>query len=429
MKTMRRAYDCQRPPSRAPAPLRWRTLLAVLLLTAAMPKAYAHKPSDAYLSLQVQGQDLTVRWDIALRDLDNELGLDADDDGQLTWREVRERSADIAALAMPALRVIGDGKDCLPTSQPTPAATAMTLANHSDGTYAVLRFQLHCPTVVRELQFDYRLFASSDPTHRGILNIRGADGLSLATTVLDPEHPMRRVSLTGEHGLATLREFVAEGIWHIWTGFDHLLFLLSLLLPSVLVMRLLPVTRPTLNDASIPWPPAGSTVPWQWQGATSLRASLIDVLRIVTAFTLAHSITLSLAVLDIVSLPPRLVESGIALTVILAAINNLRPFLRARRWAAAFVFGLIHGFGFAAALKDLGLSTHSLALSLFGFNLGVEIGQLAIVALFLPLAYAARHTVFYRRAILGPGSAVIASLAAVWLVERVFDLKLIEFGT
>lgn len=144
----------------------------------------------------------------------------------------------------------------------------------------------------------------------------------------------------------------------------------------------------------------------------------------VTAFTLAHSITLSLATLGLVQLPSRLVESVIALSVIVAAANNVFPLFSERRWVMAFVFGLIHGFGFASVLADLGLPTGTLVIALLGFNLGVEAGQLAIVAAFLPAAYLLRDTVFYRRAILVGGSLLVAALATVWLMERALDLKL-----
>jgi len=161
-----------------------------------------------------------------------------------------------------------------------------------------------------------------------------------------------------------------------------------------------------------------------WLPATSFGAVAIDVAKIVTAFTIAHSITLTLATLGVVSPNGRWVESGIALSVALAALNNVFPLVKNGRWVAAFGFGLIHGFGFASALKDLGLPTGSLALSLFGFNIGVEIGQLAIVALFLPAAFALRGTWAYRRAILAGGSAAIATIAGVWLIERAFNLAL-----
>jgi len=158
----------------------------------------------------------------------------------------------------------------------------------------------------------------------------------------------------------------------------------------------------------------------------SLRAAFIDVLKVVTAFTLAHSITLTLAALSLIALPSRLVESAIAASVVLAALNNLVPLFRGRRPLAAFAFGLIHGFGFASVLTDLGLPRGALLASLFGFNLGVEIGQLSIVAVFLPLAFLLRRTWLYRQ-LLTFGSLLIALIALVWLVERVGDIKLLPF--
>src|SRR5439155_2443796 len=192
--------------------------------------------------------------------------------------------------------------------------------------------------------------------------------------------------------------YLDEGIWHIWLGFDHILFLVSLLLPAVLVRR-----------------------HSEWRPAQSFRAAFVDVAKIVTAFTVAHSITLSLAALGVVSLPSRWIESAIALSVVLAALNNLFAIVARGRWIAAFGFGLVHGFGFAGALQDLGLPSGSLALSLAGFNIGVEMGQLAIVGIFLPIAFALRSTRTYRRVLMAGGSAVIATIAGIWLIERALD--------
>ena len=146
------------------------------------------------------------------------------------------------------------------------------------------------------------------------------------------------------------------------------------------------------------------------------------MLKVVTAFTLAHSITLSLAALGLISLPSRLVESAIAASVIFAALSNLRGAVELKRWVMAFVFGLIHGFGFASVLADLGLPQNALVLALVGFNVGVEIGQLAIVAVFLPLAFLLRRTRFYQVAVLKGGSLIVALLATWWLVQRAFAL-------
>jgi len=393
----------------------WRRLLQrlpILFLALHCGVSHAHKPSDSYLSLSPQGNQIAVRWDIALRDLDNELGLDADDDGQLTWGEVRSRQGDIDAFALPKLRIASNKTACPVVRSASGGDQVLhELDHHSDGTYLVLQYAVSCAAPVNGFDIEYRLFAQSDPTHRGILRILSptVPGAVSATAVLDPENATRHFDLVAPSVLATLRDFVTEGIWHIWLGFDHVLFLLSLLLPAVLVR-------------------SKSAAASHWLGVQSMRTAMLDILKTVTAFTVAHSITLTLAVLDLVSLPSRLVESGIALTVLLASANNLRPVLRERRWAAAFLFGLIHGFGFAAALKDLGLSSQAMAVSLFGFNLGVELGQLAIVAVFVPFAFLARNTRSYQFGVFKVGSVMVACIAAFWFVERAFDLDLTRFG-
>jgi hypothetical protein len=149
------------------------------------------------------------------------------------------------------------------------------------------------------------------------------------------------------------------------------------------------------------------------------------VLKIVTVFTLAHSITLWLAVMGYVSLPSRLVEATIALSIVITALNNLYPVLPFPGWVIAFVFGLVHGFGFANVLVDLGLSNATLAVALFGFNVGVELGQIAIVLAFLPLAYVGRDTVFYHSMVFRLGSVMIAVAGGVWMVERVFGVTMV----
>ncbi|HEV7490937.1 MAG TPA: HupE/UreJ family protein, partial [Rhodanobacteraceae bacterium] len=164
-----------------------------------------------------------------------------------------------------------------------------------------------------------------------------------------------------------------------------------------------------------------------WEPVTSFPRALRSVAGTVTAFTVAHSITLTLATLSVVSLPSRLVESLIALSVLLTALDNLWPILPRRRWQVAFAFGLLHGFGFASVLADLQLPTSALALSLFGFNLGVEIGQLVLVFMLVPLVYLVRRTRAYPRMGLASASAVIALLSSGWLIERSLDVRLLPF--
>ena len=356
----------------------------------------AHKPSDSYLTLRVAGETVSGQWDIALRDLDFAIGLDANGDAQITWGEVRAKQNDISAYALSRLGISTAGQAC-------PAhVNEYLIDDHTDGAYAVLRFTARCPAAVQTLQTRYALFFDIDPQHKGLLRLEYA-GQSV-TGIFSPTSAAQEFTLARPNKLRQFLDYGHEGVWHIWIGFDHILFLLALLLPAV-VLR--------LNK--------------KWQAVTAFKPAFWQVFKIVTAFTVAHSITLSLATLGIVSLPSRWVEATIAASVVIAALNNVYPLFRERRWMMAFAFGLIHGFGFASVLRDLGLPQDALVLALVGFNLGVEAGQLVIVAAFLPVAYTLRQSWFYQRLILLGGSYLIAALASVWLVERAFDLKLLVF--
>ncbi len=364
------------------------------LLVGLVGPAAAHKPSDSYLRLVLNDAGtIEGQWDIALRDLEAAIGLDADGDGRITWGELRAKHGDIAAYALARLQLKSADEACAST------AGAQLVDEHTDGAYTVLSFNATCPARPTTLEIGYTLMAEIDATHRGLLSLT-AQGLT-RSAVLDPQAAPARFELATTSRWQTVATFLREGVWHIWIGFDHILFLLSLLLPAVLVR-----------------------VGRDWQPAPGFRASFIDVLKIVTAFTVAHSITLTLATLGVLRLPSALVEATIAASVVLAALNNLWPIFRGRRWAMAFAFGLIHGFGFASVLAELGLPQGALLLALVAFNVGVELGQLAIVALFLPLAHALRSTRVYQRVLLGGGSVLIALLAAVWFVERAFGLAL-----
>ena len=354
---------------------------------------WAHKASDSYLVLEVKGQQVSGQWDIALRDIDFAIGLDADGNGEISWGELRARHSGVAAWALSALTLERGGVCPLQVIQ-------HQVDEHTDGAYAVLKLTGTCPSAKGELGVNYRLLFDQDALHRGLLRV-DIDGVT-HSAILAPDTARQRFSADKPSLLAQFGQFFVQGVWHIWIGFDHILFLLSLLLPVVLVRR------------------AG-----RWRGVDRFGEALREVLWVVTSFTVAHSITLSLAALGLISLPSRLVESAIALSVVLAALNNLVPVVNQRRWLIAFVFGLIHGFGFASVLAELGLPADALVLSLVGFNVGVEIGQLAIVAVFLPAAFWLRNTGFYRRGVFVGGSMLTLLVALVWLAERGLDLKLI----
>ncbi len=368
-------------------------LIAAILLCAWTTVAQAHKPSDSYLTLRqpAQGTSLEGQWDIALRDLQHAVGLDGNGDGAITWGELKARQSVVSQYALSHLSIEGVARGDREACRLQPHG--LLFDEHVDGGYAVLPFSIQCTNRPAQLVVHYSLLFDLDPNHRGLLDIR-ADGSAQALVLADANRT-GTFNLGTPDRLAQFRAFLDEGIWHIWKGYDHILFLLTLLLPAVVLFR-----------------------HGNWQPRESLRDALFDVLKVVTAFTAAHSLTLSLAVNGIVNLPSRVVESGIALTVLLGALNNLFPLIRERRWVVAFLFGLIHGLGFASVLRDLGLQGWNLALALVGFNLGVEVGQLAIVLVFIPVAYGLRETRFYRRAFMPGGAVAISLIAVYWLALR-----------
>ncbi|MEJ7687934.1 MAG: HupE/UreJ family protein [Variovorax sp.] len=385
-------------------------LLCIGLAAAALP-ALAHKASDAYLQLH-RGADnmLAARWDIALRDLDATLDLDANADRKLSWGEVRTRLDDIQAYAMARLR-FQQGRCALAPSEPA------AVEDRVDGAYLVLRLQGRCEPAAT-LELDYRLFREIDPTHRGLLRIASDGGAAAAVRSLDPAGGPVTVAWPGEvaaiasaaaPGAAAApaapaegRGFFRDGVHHILIGYDHVLFLICLMLPAVLRRR----------DGG-------------WHPVANWREAVWPMVALVTMFTVAHSITLALASFKLITISPRVIEPAIAITIIVAALDNLYPVLRGRRKLFAFLFGLIHGFGFASVLGELELPALGFASALFQFNLGVEAGQLVIVSVALAVLLALRGWRGYQPVVLKAGSVLAMVLAALWLAERLFDVQLL----
>ena len=360
--------------------------------------AQAHEPSKSYLNLTLDSAQFTGKWDIPLRDFQSVVPLRLDKSGTVQSDQLDTQFHDLTDYAFSHLQIALDGRATTPrlvTNKPV-------VEELSDGAYLQLNFVLeHFPSS-QNISINYRLFFETNSLHRGLLRLEAGGKVQIAA--FSPDRPRQQFELAAPASSRQFIDFLREGIWHIWTGYDHILFLLALLLPSVLQRE------------------SG-----QWRGVGAFGPALYNVLKIVTAFTVAHSLTLTLATLGIVALPSRFTESAIALSVVLAAANNLWPLVRERGWIVAFVFGLIHGFGFATALSDLGLRHGALWLTLIGFNLGVELGQLAIVAVFLPVAFVLRRTWLYQNPLLHLGSACIILVAISWCAERVLNLKFMPF--
>ncbi len=215
------------------------------------------------------------------------------------------------------------------------------------------------------------------------------------------DEPTLPVNLDDPNTFKAFSGTVALGMEHIFIGTDHILFVLVLLIPAVMMY--------SLADG--------------WSPVPTFRAGLWRVLKIATAFTLAHSITLTLGGLDIVSLPSKLVETIIAISIILTAIHNMKPIFANREALIAFVFGIFHGFGFAGLLSELGVGNGQRVLSLLGFNVGVEIGQAFIILLLFPALFLLRRTSVYLIT-LRIGSVLLAVVATIWAIERIFETEL-----
>lgn len=375
----------------------FRRLLLLLLLPSALCSgpAQAHTLSIARIGIDatervdptrgesVRAERIRVELELSLRDVALSLPLDADRNDQVTWGELQRARPLLETMAVAGLSLSSSGGAC------ALAARTLTLRRYDDGTYAVLGMDADCPNR-SGIGLRYDLLFDRDPQHRAIATLR--DGASARTAVLTGDH---RVVAPASGGGRQFAGFVSEGISHILGGYDHLAFLLTLLLPVVLARQR-----------------------GEWRPLPHPRSGVAQVLGIVTAFTAAHSITLSLSALGWVVPASAWVEPVIAASVLFAALNNVWPWVTTRVWAMTFGFGLIHGFGFAGALSELGLPQTGRVLSLLGFNLGVEIGQLAVVCGVLPLLLLLRGKRWYSQWAMPLLSICIALMALVWLWQR-----------
>jgi hypothetical protein len=259
----------------------------------------------------------------------------------------------------------------------TPGAGSLT-AGTGSAESVVITVELACDPAAPELVIRDDLFDVFGSDYHTLARIDAPGRTVQFAFAPDTRETTVALDAPGGRGVGS---FVLLGIEHILTGYDHLLFLLGLLLRG---------------------------------------GSWLSLVKIVTAFTVAHSVTLALAALDIVVLPDRLVEAVIALSIAFVAAENifLRPVV-SRRWVVSFCFGLVHGFGFSSVLRELNLPSHGLILALFGFNLGVELGQALVVAAALPLLALIRRVGWERRMVWGSSMAILL-VGVVLFVERAF---------
>ena len=423
-----------------------RLFLIVGLLVSGLVSA--HNPDQSYIYLRVyESNGIEGKFDCHVKDINAALGLDLDKYATDAEFEPHLERLKAYLLEHSAFSSKYGKHKVIFTGERTRIRT-------TTGYFWNLRFYLdNMETVPDELTVTYNPFLEDDTNPQQ--NMLGMEynwkaGLINNETIFALDFSRDGTTQTlnlVETGL--WKGFVAmvkQGVWHIWIGLDHILFLLALILPSVVrrIYResdgvpknpIAEVSGPSIasdDSAMASDSPMNITVsdkneassgPWYWKPVARFKPAFIYILKIVTFFTIAHTITLSLGALGIVNLPSRWVESIIALSIGLAAYHNIRPIFKGKDWIIAFVFGLFHGFGFASVLGELGFKGEYLSLSLFGFNLGVELGQVVIILLIFPVLYFMRNLRIYPK-FLQWLSILLIVVSLYWLVERAFDINL-----
>ncbi|MET0658920.1 MAG: HupE/UreJ family protein [Steroidobacteraceae bacterium] len=362
------------------ARLAW--LAGLLLLLSGI--AHAHTGSSSFIALREHADGVfSAEMDFALRDLSQIVPLDTNLDGALTWGEVEHAQGAIEAAVLGRTRMTAAGEPCMPQGR------SLAIAQHGDGPYARLSFRFDCSSVaaVGNPTLDLSGWFAFDATHRALLEYTSKDAATEQVILTERQRQWHATQSRPQR----ITAFLLEGIRHLLSGYDHLAFLGVLLLG--LVRR---------RDAN---------------SAVTLNESIKGALGVITAFTAAHSLTLGLAATEHLTLPSQPVEIAIAASVLCAALLNLPREGVGHGWKLAFAFGLVHGLGFAGALAELaGEKLDWMALA--AFNIGIELAQMVIAALLLPMLCWLFRRAQTERVGVPVMTCSVAGLALVWMAER-----------
>ncbi len=385
-------------------------LVGFFLLLAG--KADAHHPDQSYLYLRIYKNAIGGRFEMTAKDMNKAMGLNMPD--RLTMEIVQPHLETIYTYLKSRSDFKSDTGEQYTVRFVEP--TVLNLKEMED--FVRFHFEMDgVKEVPDNLEIFYDVLFDKDPLHRGMLIIEYnwklgiVDNEAMFSNVYSPGNTQQTLSLADASIWKGFVALVKLGIWHIWIGLDHILFIVALILPAVVRRKKedVPLSLSTAQDG--------------WQPVERFKPAFFYILKIITFFTIAHSITLALAALDIINLPSWLVESIIAFSIALAALHNIKPLIKGKEWLIAFGFGLFHGFGFASVLGEKGLSGDYLVPSLLGFNLGVEIGQVLIICMIFPVLFLIRRLKIYP-AIIKYGSMALILIALYWFVERAFGIEL-----
>ena len=376
--------------------------LLLLCFVAACPTAVlAHALGENYVFMNFREKSIDGRFEITFDDLEKKLGLDP----------AAQESADpLQAVQANAARVheyIAEHFEIGPEGGPpyTLHFTTQEVLDLPQGKFAQFHFRADTGPLPDKLEVRHTMLYENDRFHRGLLlveyNVKTDReyGAEYAAMLFSPATSTQTLDLTAIPTILWPRDMIQQGVMHIWIGIDHILFLIALVLPTVLVL--------------------GNRT---WTPVSGFPRALWNLLKIVTAFTLAHSITLLLAAFGYLEVSSRFVESMIALSIVLVALNNITGKVRGGSLMVIVFLGLFHGLGFASVMGHLPFRMVDALKSVVFFNVGVELGQIAIVAVLFPTLFLLRKTRFYVPVILKGGSAVLILVAGFWFVQRAFGL-------
>jgi hypothetical protein len=371
----------------------------------------SHELNHTYVFLSIYEEKIEGRFEFTIADINRELGSNLNE--ELVEKEVFPLIPKIQNFLLSKVLFGSEEKNYTLKFTET---DFLPLEEEADN--IVLHFTLEGITEIPDnLDITYNLFFDNNSISKGMLVIQHnwkagiiANHVGIAE-VFTKGDTSKTISLKDASIWKGFFAMVKLGVWHIWIGLDHILFLLALILPSAVRRR--KETSLGIEEKQIN----------KWIPVAKFKPAFLYIIGIVTSFTIAHTITLSVAAIGIINLPSRYVESIIALSIAVAAFHNIRPLFSTKEWIIAFVFGLFHGFGFASVLGDKGLSGEFISYSLIGFNLGVEIGQAFIVLAIFPILFFIRKSKIYPK-ILYYGSILLIIISLHWVIERLFEFNI-----
>jgi hypothetical protein len=383
-----------------------RFTLFLLLMASAFPEVFAHTQGEDYITLNVRENSIDGFVHIFIEDLEEKLELVLNESGVGSQDLIDNSTTRIQAYLEKGFSIGSDS-----STFPMEFGQANLIESERDG---IIRYLVEFPFEIEHgpvpdiITIKHDILYEGDPSHRGIvmLNHNHKTNTSYGEInelmVFSKFNREQELDLTNPRSsILNSKQMIPQGIIHIWFGIDHILFLFALMIPTVLLRK-------------------GNN----WEPVSNFKRASLNILKIVTVFTIAHSITLALAAFDFITIPSRIVESIIALSIIMVALNNIFGKVRDGSILVVLGFGLFHGLGFASVMGQLPFRTVQLKLikGVIGFNIGVELGQLVIVGLVFPVLYLLRNRPIYQSGILKGGSLALVVISSIWFIQRAFGI-------